>query len=257
MAKKFTNTDFIEKAINIHGEHYDYSLVSYEQTHKKIDIICNYCKTKFKQTPHSHLSGSGCPICNGKKTTEEFIKQAQLVHNDYYDYSLTNYTLAHNKVKIVCKRHGLFYQKPFKHLNGQGCKICGYKKSASSVLSKKEKLIYDWLKDHNKSFYHQYELITKKVARNSNLIIIDFFVRDHNKSYFIEFDGKQHFEFIPFFHKNGLEDFNKQIRRDNLLEEICNLNNGLITLIKFSYKMSEEYIIKELETIFNSNELEI
>jgi hypothetical protein len=42
-----------------------------------------------------------------------------------YDYSLTEYVGAHNKVKIMCKEHGnIFTQSPRKHLSGRGCPIC-------------------------------------------------------------------------------------------------------------------------------------
>jgi hypothetical protein len=50
-------------------------------------------------------------ILEGKASdTDTFIKRAQEIHKDsngnpLYDYSLTNYTGAQNKVKIICPRH--------------------------------------------------------------------------------------------------------------------------------------------------------
>jgi hypothetical protein len=55
--------EFIEKAKNIHGDKYDYSLVEYVTTSHKVKIICkkhNYC---FESNSANHLSGSGCPKC--------------------------------------------------------------------------------------------------------------------------------------------------------------------------------------------------
>ncbi len=44
------------------------------------------------------------------KTTEQFIIEAKNVHGDKYDYSQSIYTGAKNKVAIVCRKHGIFYQ---------------------------------------------------------------------------------------------------------------------------------------------------
>lgn len=62
---------------------------------------------------------------NVKKTTETFILQAQTVHGDKYDYSVTEYVQARQKVRIRCKKHGEFWQVPHHHLAGRGCYECG------------------------------------------------------------------------------------------------------------------------------------
>jgi len=63
----------------------------------------------------------------GKKTTtEEFIRKAQLVHGDRYDYSSSTYgASAHEKITIKCKQHGEFLQSPHSHYRGEGCSKCG------------------------------------------------------------------------------------------------------------------------------------
>lgn len=57
-----TREDFISKAINVHGNKYDYSLVDYKGSKVDVDIICPKHGV-FQQKPNHHLSGSGCPIC--------------------------------------------------------------------------------------------------------------------------------------------------------------------------------------------------
>lgn len=37
-------------------------------------------------------------------TTEEFIKKAQTIHGDTYDYSKVNYIDSHSKVCIICHK---------------------------------------------------------------------------------------------------------------------------------------------------------
>ena len=60
----------------------------------------------------------------GKLTTDEFIKKAQAVHGDRYDYSKVKYVNAATKVCIICKEHGEFWQKPSHHTDGHGCTKC-------------------------------------------------------------------------------------------------------------------------------------
>lgn len=57
-------------------------------------------------------------------TNEEFIRRAMLVHGDTYDYSEVEYCDMNSPVKIVCKKHGSFFQSPNNHLKGAGCSIC-------------------------------------------------------------------------------------------------------------------------------------
>lgn len=56
-------------------------------------------------------------------TTEEFIRRARNKHGDKYDYN-DEYVSSKQKIKIQCKRHGIFLQNPADHLMGHGCKKC-------------------------------------------------------------------------------------------------------------------------------------
>jgi len=60
-----------------------------------------------------------------KKTTEEFIKEANDVHCNKYSYSKTIYGNNNKKkVTITCMEHGDFNQSPNSHLKGRGCPKC-------------------------------------------------------------------------------------------------------------------------------------
>ena len=198
------------------------------------------------------MSGSGCPICNAgaRLGVEKFIERSKKIHGNTYDYSKVVYNTTHDPVIITCKIHGDFKQMPYKHCNeGQGCPICGQLKVQEiSKISQGELLIKNWLETNKVKFTHQFELITKKIARSSNLMIVDFYLKHNNQIYFIEYDGIQHFEYTPHFHKGGKIDFLKQQRRDNVLTEFCELNN--IKLIKFNYKMKDVEIINILKSFF-------
>ena len=49
--------DVIKKFREIHGNRYDYSLVEYLGTHKKVKIICS-SHGEFEQSPSHHKRGS-------------------------------------------------------------------------------------------------------------------------------------------------------------------------------------------------------
>jgi hypothetical protein len=126
--KRLTPHDFIEKAIAIHGDKYDYSKIKYVYSEKTVPIVCKEHNYEFSPRPHDHLKGSGCPICGKKtkKTTESFIQTAREIHGDEYSYEKVNYINNKTKVVITCETHGDFVQTPSNHIGlKQGCGKCG------------------------------------------------------------------------------------------------------------------------------------
>ena len=145
-AGKCNTEKFIEKAKLIHGDRYDYSKVHY------VDYLTNTiigCKKHgdFAQTPNVHLGKHGCPKCKGDITSQlsmlrmtsnidEWLVKAKKQHGDTYSYNRVIYKRATQVVKITCRLHGDFLQRPCDHQNGQGCPKCG-------MESKKNKLKKD------------------------------------------------------------------------------------------------------------------
>lgn len=181
--KQGTKESFIEKAKEIHGNKYDYSLVEYKDNKTKVKIICPK-HGLFYKSPNEHISGkAGCPICSQekqneikhsifKKSSEDFIKEAKQIHGDKYDYSLVKYYNTHTKVKIICPEHGAFEQTPHHHLEGSECPICGKLKRAISRLNTWEDVLkkikkahgdrYDYSKSVYKGVNNKIEIICSK-----------------------------------------------------------------------------------------------
>lgn len=135
---------FIEKSKLKHNNLYDYDLIDYINAHKKVKIICKEHGV-FEQRPNDHLNGKGCSLCNGgvKLNTNQFIIKSKEIHGDKYDYSLSKYNTSYDKIKIICKEHGIFEQKSNGHLNGKGCPFCnGGVKLSKAVFIKKSKHIH-------------------------------------------------------------------------------------------------------------------
>ncbi len=117
---------FVEKAIKVHGDRYNYHKVDYKNNRKKICIICND-HGEFWQNADNHLRlKCGCPICAGhmKLTTKEFIKRSEKIHREEYSYDKTKYERNDIKVVITCKDHGEFLQTPQHHMSGSKCPKC-------------------------------------------------------------------------------------------------------------------------------------
>lgn len=143
MGKKITTEDFIKKAKEIHGDKYDYSEVIYHTTHDKVKISCPQ-HGLFSQTPKNHLKTNGCYQCSGKKKLSigDYIKRANKIHGNKYDYSQAIYNNSHEKIKIICPEHGVFEQRADMHLQGQGCSLCkgGVRLTESEFIMKSNEM---------------------------------------------------------------------------------------------------------------------
>ena len=143
-AMRKSKDSFIEQAVAVHGNRYDYSKVEYKSGNISVEIICKD-HGSFLQRPSAHCRlKQGCPSCSTKQRghyhlgdTESFITAAQIVHGTRYGYGNSVYTRSFEKVLITCKIHGDFLQSPNGHLAGKGCNSCkrlGYNKSRRGYL---------------------------------------------------------------------------------------------------------------------------
>lgn len=97
-------------------------------------------------------------------SNDEFISRSKAIHNNFYEY-LDEYKNAHTKIKIFCPKHGLFYQKPYSHLQGVGCPRCGFEKSSSINRKKLDIFIEQSNKVHN-NFYSYIKSLYKNNKEN-------------------------------------------------------------------------------------------
>jgi len=161
---------FINKANKKHNNFYDYSKVNYKHSQEKIIIICPE-HGEFTQLPSSHLFGSKCTKCSktesDKKrtfTTEKFIVNCNLIHNNFYDYSKVDYKHSQEKIIIICPEHGEFTQLPAEHLRGTKCKLCS---NNDMKLNNIEFIAKSNIVHENKYSYHKINYIHSK----QNIII--------------------------------------------------------------------------------------
>jgi hypothetical protein len=231
-SKKLTLEEFKEKAKKIHGDKYDYSLVEYKNYQTKVKIICPEHGV-FEQLPNNHICKKyGCPSCSNNKKfdTSVFIEKAKKTHGDRYDYSFVEYKNAHTKVKIICKKHGLFEQISIEHIRGAGCYLCNVSKGERAIckILDEKKITYERQKRFND-------------CRNIKLLSFDFYLPHINTC--IEYDGLQHFQmFNNFWGGNVALEANK--KRDLIKNNYCKENN--IKLFRIKYNDNIDKKIKQL-----------
>ncbi|MDR0676087.1 MAG: hypothetical protein LBF97_03485 [Elusimicrobiota bacterium] len=219
--KKYSTNEWIQKVNKLHNNKYDYSLVEYKNSNTKIKIICPIHGV-FEQMAGNHLQGQGCFKCkneqqsiNNRKPQEQFIKEAQQIHNNKYDYGLVKYIGKKNKIKIICLKHGIFEQRAGDHLHGHGCPKCQNSKGEEQI----EKILIE----NNIHFISQYKF---NDCKNKRKLPFDFYLPEYNTC--IEYQGEQHFK--PKFGEKSLE----QIQfTDKIKKEYCIKNN--IKLIEIRY----------------------
>ena len=89
-----------------------------------------------------------------RKSNDEFIREAQLIHHNRYDYSKLEYVNNKTKVCIICPDHGEFWQIPSDHLNGKGCPQCaGNLRYNKDTFVEKAKIIHNDSYDYSKVEY--------------------------------------------------------------------------------------------------------
>jgi very-short-patch-repair endonuclease len=70
---------------------------------------------------------SGFPMTN-----QTFIERSKQIHDSFYSYEKTNFIRSHTKIVVTCPNHGDFRTKPYNHLNGSGCMLCGREKTTKA-----------------------------------------------------------------------------------------------------------------------------
>lgn len=156
--------EFSQRAIEIHGNKYDYSKTVYSNNSCKVEIFCKK-HGPFYIRPNSHLNGSGCKACgierrSAKQATslEKFINQAREIHQNRYDYSEVVYARTHQPVTIICSNHGSFSQAPSAHIAGRGCPKCGIEKCANSIRSDLKEFISNAQIRHFKKYDYSHSV---------------------------------------------------------------------------------------------------
>lgn len=244
-SKVITTEIFIQRAKNKHGDKYLYDKTIYSGFDKNVIITCPK-HGDFVINAHAHISnGYGCPVCGqinkgpARLTTEQFIAKARKIHGDKYDYSKVNYTLANQKICIICPEHGEFWMTPNKHLIGEKCPKCSQ--------SRGEEFIYRILSCLNINFEKEFTIKIKTLNRSS--FRLDFAVNIQNVWYLIEYNGIQHYQSCEYF--GGEEKFKEQQIRDQDLRDFVQTNSTKYKLLEIDYRYNKQTTVNKILNFLN------
>ena len=228
-----TNDSFLNQLKELHPDKFDYSLTEYKGVYKEVKIICKQ-HGEFSITPNSILKGRSCPNCNtyNKMSAEQFIEKCKKIHNGKYIYDEKfKYINSRTNAEIFCPKHGYFQQLPSNHLRGHACNKCENR-------SKSELIIENILNSNLINFKTEYKF---NGLRYIYPLRFDFAIFDEsdNLKYLIEFNGRQHYEFVKKFHENE-SNFNVYKERDRIKMDYCKKNNIKIFIIKYNDNIEEQ-----------------
>lgn len=136
MGRYLTQEEVITRLTNTFGDKYDYSKVTYVTNRVNVCIVCPI-HGEFYQTPHSHLSGRGCPKCLYKSQYNLYNRLCNELPNleILYEYSpdwlgKQRFDIYIPKYNIAIEYNGEQHYKPMAKFGG----VIGYNKTVSYMF---------------------------------------------------------------------------------------------------------------------------
>ena len=191
---------------------YDILKIEIKNTHSYYTVRCKNCGHIRKSYFNNLIKSLDCGCLTGVyrgRTGEQFIEQC----NKYYNNELElvgEYKNQMTKVLLKHKPCGMIWKvRPSDIIHGRShCPKCRTQESMG------EKKIRLFLENNNIKYIQQ------KFLQNSKQRF-DFYLPKYNLA--IQYNGKQHYEYIPFFHKTKegfLEYQNRDLKKKNIVRII-------------------------------------
>ena len=207
-----------------------------------VRFICNKCgkiNEMFVSNLIKNKSNCDCCYCSGQKNKKDFIIFQQELNENYPNRFtlLSDYTDVKTNIKVKCNKCGFIRTiKPNTLLKVGCCPKC------SKKTSLEENKIEKWLNENDIIFERH------KYFQNWDIGIhyFDFYLPGYNMV--IEFQGKQHYQYIEFFHKSQ-ENFSYRKQKDRQ-KKISAIQNEL-NYLSIKYTLYNELDIL-LPKIFGS-----
>jgi len=160
---------------------------------------------------------------------KNFIKKANKIHNNKYNYSLVEYVNTDTKVTIICPSHGQFEQTPRSHAHkGNGCNKCAVDRSMSVNTKTTKQFIMDAMKVHGDRYDYS---LSEYVNANTPIKII----------------CKIHGEFFqePYVHTSfgcGCSKCNKRLSQSDFINKANEKHNNRYDYSLVKYNLGSEKI---------------
>lgn len=150
---------------------------------------------------------------------------------------LSQYKNSKTKIKYKClKCGGIFESTPNHLIRSHGCPSCSNSRGELMLISLFNKY----------GIKYEAQVTVKSNITNTKVFRIDFVVEQNSQVYYIEYNGRQHYQSVEKF--GGQEIFKKQLQRDADLRIYCRRNNINLIEIPFT-KNTPNLIEKEIQCL--------
>ncbi len=171
----------------------------YKSCSRNHEWQCKKCQHIWFATPSNIRKQQGCPKCAGQcqsvKTMHELAKLCGL------EFLSDHYKTMKTKYKWKCQNGHVSSIAAYHVKSGTGCSYC-----QRGIKEEECRFIVENLTGH------------RFPLGRINGLELDGHCSDLNVAF--EYNGKQHYEFMSYFHKS-LINFKKQIKRDKVKAEAC------------------------------------
>ena len=207
--------------------------------HNMVSFRCGKCgHINEKEVANFLRQKYDCSFCEGlkeSKDTDIFVSQLKERHGESLTL-ISEYENAKTDVIIRCNSCGFIRKvKPNTILTSGYCPKCGKKESKGEQQIKKF-LDKAGIKFEFQKYFSEW---------NIGIHYFDFYIPDYNLV--LEYHGRQHYEFVSYFHKTE-ENFYYRLSKDRIKKESA-LSRGL-NYISISYHIED--LEKLLSVLFNS-----
>ena len=237
--------DFVKKKYEALGLNYDLSKFkeSFKDHDSPVTIICPI-HGEFKISLRTLLSTKGkgiCPSCvldrlsfTEKQAIEKIQNTIKNLKKRKFDIKFLGFKdnkWVGNATKLIlhCNIHNITWDTTnFNNFTDK--EVIGCSKCLHNGITKEDEC-FDIIKKINPEVIRGSKLnVVDNSVVNRKYLFLDFIIND---DIIIEYDGKQHYEFIESMQKTYSR-FIDQVNRDNYLVQYCKDNN--IRLLRISYK---------------------
>jgi hypothetical protein len=209
----------------------------YRQSKLKLKWRCSKGHEWNASISSIKISGSWCPHCVGK--AKHTLGQCQRFAEAKGGKCLsTEYIGCLKKMKWRCSK-GHEWNAPYSAIknNANWCPVCSRNRSMSEEFCR--------------SIFEKNLLENFPSSRPKWLERLELDGYNEELSIAFEYNGKQHYEYVPFFHKNGPVNLEAQKSRDRKKYKLCHKYGVKLVIIpyQYSYLNPEElegFIVNEL-----------
>ena len=177
-----------------------------------------------------------------KSIVDNLIREYGIERNHivtFFDYPLDYYRDLLFKKKLsfseIAKLVGLNEETVRKHIT----KLIPESKQRLGFSSRGELYTDKALRELNLDYIYN-KCYYLDILNSNKKFFIDFEVNYNNKTYWIEYNGKQHYCFIPYFFSESKQEWIDQLKRDKTVRDYSTKNNIFLLEIPYTYDGSNK-----------------